>query len=153
MVIFELTDPGAAGEDMEILDQDIVHLGSEPFSARRVLVNLDKSMFVYHSTSHRVRTRTRIHQALMALLIIGPKSRASFDGRDMDSDVLVAGEAAGKIDLGPYADWLCPERIYMNVERAYREFRGEPFDQPWDQAKTFAEVYGVAVARGIPPNF
>ncbi len=64
-----------------------------------------------------------------------------------------AAEAARKIDLGPYADWLCPERIYMNVERAYREFRNEPFDQPWDQSRTFDEIYEVAVARGINPNF
>ena len=64
-----------------------------------------------------------------------------------------AVEAAGKIDLGPYADWLCPERIYLNVERAYREFRNEPFDQPWDQAKTFDYIYSVALARGISPNY
>jgi len=68
VTLFELTDPVAAGDDMEVLDQDIVHLGSGSFSARRVLVNLDKSMFVYHSSSHRARTRTRIHPALMALL-------------------------------------------------------------------------------------
>ena len=72
--------------------------------------------------------------------------------RFFDKDI-EASEAAQKIDLGPYADWLCPERIYMNVERAYREFRGEPFDAPWDQAKTFDEIYAVAVARGIDPNF
>ena len=64
-----------------------------------------------------------------------------------------AGEAARKIDLGPYADWLCPERIYFNVERAYRELRSEPFDQPWDQEKPFDEAYGVALARGISPTF
>ena len=64
-----------------------------------------------------------------------------------------AGEAGSKIDLGPYADWLCPERIYMNIERAYREFRGEPFDQPWDQASTFDKIYGIAVARDINPSF
>ncbi len=64
-----------------------------------------------------------------------------------------AGEAGSKIDLGPYADWLCHERIYMNVERAYREFRGEPFDQPWDQASTFDKIYNIAVARGINPSF
>ena len=39
---YELTDPSSAGEDMEILDQDVVHLGSEAFNARRVVVNLDK---------------------------------------------------------------------------------------------------------------
>ena len=99
VVLFELTDPGAAGEDMEILDQDVVHLGSESFSARRVLVNLDKSMFVYHSTSHRVRTRTRIHPALMALLIVGPTSRATIDGREVDSASLVAGAAGAEVEI------------------------------------------------------
>jgi cyclase len=64
-----------------------------------------------------------------------------------------ASEAARKIDLGPYADWLCPERIYLNVERAYREFRGESFDKPWDQAKTFDEIFGVANSRGLTPAF
>lgn len=62
-MLYEITDPGAAGEDIEILDQDVVHLGSEPFRGRRVVVNLDKSMFVYHSVSHRIRTRTRLHPA------------------------------------------------------------------------------------------
>jgi len=49
----------------------------------------------------------------------------------------------------PGAEW----RIYMNVERAYREVRGEPFDAPWDQAETLDEIYGVAVARDITPVF
>jgi cyclase len=75
------------------------------------------------------------------------ESRAFFDKG------LKAGEAARKIDLGPYSDWLCPERIYMNIERAYREFRNEPFDQPWDQARTFDEIYRVAKARGLVPTF
>jgi len=66
---------------------------------------------------------------------------------------LSAGDAARKIDLGPYAQWLSPERIYLNVERAYREFRGEPADKPWDQAKTFDEIYAVATTRGLDPVF
>jgi hypothetical protein len=41
----------------------------------------------------------------------------------------------------------------LNVERAYREFRGEPPDKPWDQAKTFDEIYGVARKQGIVPTF
>ncbi len=75
------------------------------------------------------------------------------ESREFFDKGLKAGEAARKIDLGPYADWLCPERIYLNVERAYREFRSEPFDQPWDQAKTFDEIYRVARARGLVPTF
>jgi len=41
-------------------------------------------------------------------------------------------EAARRIDLGPYAGWTEPQRLIFNVERAYREFRGEPFDAPVD---------------------
>jgi cyclase len=33
--------------------------------------------------------------------------------------------AAEQIDLGPYKDWLDPERLFPNVGVAYREFRGE----------------------------
>ena len=64
-----------------------------------------------------------------------------------------ARDAARKIDLGPYSEWFGPERVYLNIERAYREFRGEPSDKPWDQAKTFDEIYGVARKQGIVPTF
>ena len=40
-------------------------------------------------------------------------------------------------------------RVYLNVERAYREFRNEMADAPWDTAKTFDAVYSVAKAKGI----
>jgi len=43
---------------------------------------------------------------------------------------LSALDAAKRLDLGPYARWTEPERLLFNVERAYREFRGEPFDAP-----------------------
>jgi glyoxylase-like metal-dependent hydrolase (beta-lactamase superfamily II) len=66
---------------------------------------------------------------------------------------LSARDASRKIDFGPYADWISPERIYLNIERAYREFRGEPLDKPWEQAKTFDEIYNVARARGLSPVF
>jgi hypothetical protein len=41
----------------------------------------------------------------------------------------------------------------MNVERAYREFRKELPDAPWDSAKTFDAVYKVAKAKGIEVEF
>jgi len=41
-------------------------------------------------------------------------------------------DAARRIDLGPYASWTEPERVVMNVARAYRELRGEPWDAPLD---------------------
>jgi cyclase len=56
-------------------------------------------------------------------------------------------EAAKRIDLGPYAGWTEPERIVFNVARAYREFRGEPFDAPIDINAIFAGMHEVATAR------
>ncbi len=50
-------------------------------------------------------------------------------------------EAAKKVDLGPYANWTEPERILFSVERAYREFRGEPFDSPIDAVSIFRGMH------------
>jgi glyoxylase-like metal-dependent hydrolase (beta-lactamase superfamily II) len=66
---------------------------------------------------------------------------------------LSALDASKRIDLGPYSRWHSPARLYMNVERAYREFRNEPADAPWDHAKTFDAILAVAKARGIAVEF
>jgi glyoxylase-like metal-dependent hydrolase (beta-lactamase superfamily II) len=66
---------------------------------------------------------------------------------------LTALEASKRIDLGPYGTWRAPARLYMNVERAYREFRHEAADKPWDHAKVFDAVLAVAEAKGIQVEF
>jgi len=66
---------------------------------------------------------------------------------------LTSLEASKKIDFGPYGAWRAPARIYLNVERAYREFRNEPEDKPWDSAKSFDSIYEVAKARGIQVEY
>jgi glyoxylase-like metal-dependent hydrolase (beta-lactamase superfamily II) len=62
-------------------------------------------------------------------------------------------EASKQIDLGPYGGYRAPARLYMNVERAYREFRREAADAPWNHAKTFDAIYAVAKARGLEVEF
>jgi len=63
------------------------------------------------------------------------ESRGHFDaGRS-------ALDAAKRIDLGPYAGWTEPERLLFQVERAYREFRGEPYDAPIDVMAMFRGMY------------
>ena len=66
---------------------------------------------------------------------------------------LSALEASKKIDFGPYGTWRSPARLYMNVERAYREFRHEATDAPWDHAKVFDAILAVAKAKGIEAEF
>ena len=62
-------------------------------------------------------------------------------------------EAAINIELGPYEKWKGASRIFMNVERAYREFRGVPHDTPWDTSEVFNGVYKVAMAKKLPLEF
>jgi len=62
-------------------------------------------------------------------------------------------DAAKRIEFGPYAEWRAPARLYMNVERAYREFRNEAPDAPWDTAGTFDAIYKVARAKGIQVEY
>jgi glyoxylase-like metal-dependent hydrolase (beta-lactamase superfamily II) len=50
-------------------------------------------------------------------------------------------DAAKRIDLGPYAGWTEPERLLFQVERAYREFRGQPYDAPFDVMAMFRGMY------------
>ena len=50
-------------------------------------------------------------------------------------------EAAKQIDLGVYASWTEPERILFSLDRAYREFRGEPFDAPIDSTTLFRGMF------------
>ena len=57
---------------------------------------------------------------------------------------LSAVDAAKRIDLGPYAGWTEPERIVFQVERAYRELRGEPFDAPIDVTPLFGAMHELA---------
>lgn len=59
---------------------------------------------------------------------------------------LSALEAAKKMDLGPYADWTEPERLIFNVERAYRELRGEPHDAPIDMMGIFRDMHQLYLA-------
>jgi glyoxylase-like metal-dependent hydrolase (beta-lactamase superfamily II) len=62
-------------------------------------------------------------------------------------------EASKQIDFGPFAGWRSPARLYMNVERAYREFRNEPANARWDSARSFDSIYEIAKARGIEVEF
>jgi cyclase len=66
---------------------------------------------------------------------------------------LSSKDAATRIDLGRYADWKAPTRLVINVERAYREFRDEPTDAPWDLPKIFDGMYHLAKERGLPLEF
>ena len=75
------------------------------------------------------------------------------ESRTCFGEGLTALDAAKRIEFGPYGEWRAPARLYMNVERAYREFRDEAPDAPWDAAKTFDAIYEVAKAKGVEVEY
>lgn len=56
-------------------------------------------------------------------------------------------DAARRIDLGPYAGWTEPERIVFQIERAYRELRGEPYDAAMDVFGLFRAMTTLRAER------
>jgi hypothetical protein len=56
------------------------------------------------------------------------EARVHFDAGRTSHDAALA------IELGPFAGWNEPERLAMNVERSYREFRGGAWDESVDLA-------------------
>ena len=81
------------------------------------------------------------------LQYVRDESKKCFDAE------LTSLDAAKRIGFGPYGEWRAPARLYMNVERAYREFRNEAPDAPWDSPATFDAVYMVTKAKGVEVEF
>jgi AraC-like DNA-binding protein len=69
-----------------------VLLTSTPFRARRVVVRLESSTVVYHSTNHRIRTRTKAQRGQLAYVIFGPQTRSTVNGVLMRPELILAVE-------------------------------------------------------------
>jgi cyclase len=79
--------------------------------------------------------------------LVYDKARASFDAG------LSAQAAAERLQLGRFGDWKAPSRLTLNVERAYREFRDEAPDAPWDKPAVFDSMYALATIRDLPVEY
>ena len=78
------------------------------------------------------------------LQYVREESKKSFDAG------LPSLDAAKRIEFGPYGEWRAPARLFMNVERAYREFRNDPPDAPGTQgAPPRRRGRGAAIAGGL----
>ena len=78
VTVVEISDPAIAGEDFELADLDALQLTSTvPFRARRVVVRFEGGAVVYHSTNHRIRTRTQVLGGRLAFATFdgGPRGR------------------------------------------------------------------------------
>ena len=124
-----------------------------PAAARRSAGREPTTTGSRRSTHRRARARggrARSRPALRRRGAAGDEGvsrvRARASRRAFFDAGLTVLEAAKRIDLGPYAGWTEPERIVFNVDRAYRELRGEPCDAPIDVAAMFHGMYALREA-------
>jgi AraC family ethanolamine operon transcriptional activator len=92
VTVVDLSDPAIAGQNIELIDLDAVQLTSTPFRARRVVVRLGGAAVLYHSTNHRIRTRTRAQRGQLAYVIFGPHARSTVNGVLMRPELILAVE-------------------------------------------------------------
>ncbi len=136
MVVADITDPTAAREGIEVLEQDVVQLENEPLRAKRVIVVLERMMVIYQSTNLRLRSRTKLSPDFLAFFVPGPAARGTFDGREIQPGQLLAAEPGTEMELVVEAGY---ESVALLV--APEEFEKHLRDR--------GRAEGVRAARGI----
>jgi AraC family ethanolamine operon transcriptional activator len=132
VTVQDLTDPTRIDE-VEALNQDVVSLGRARFRARRVTVRFGKSVLVYHTSTHRVRTLTEIPGSFVAFYAVARHSKARVSGLPISSGLLAAVESGVEVELVVEPNyesvvWLVPPEA-LGVHLAARK-RVDDFQIP-----------------------
>jgi len=97
VTVVELTDPTTAGKAFEVVDQDLVQLGSQRLRARRVTVHLDGAVVVFHRTNLRVRARTMVNPELVTYGAWGARTTGSVNGVPIRSGTMLAVQGGTEV--------------------------------------------------------
>ena len=109
VTVVEISDPAIAGQGIELIDQDAVQLTSVPFRARRVVVHLEGGAVLYHSTNHRIRTRTKAQRGLLAYVTFDPRAKGTVNGLPIRPELMLAVEP--ETEVGKVISLLLEDRI------------------------------------------
>lgn len=127
MSVVDITDPTTASEALEILDQDLIQLGSRRLRARRVTVRLESSVVVFHRTNLRVRARTTADHKHGAYGVGGPRTRGLWNGVPIRPGALLAVEPGAEVVVVAEAGYetvfalLRPDEIEAHLRARQRE--------------------------------
>jgi AraC family ethanolamine operon transcriptional activator len=105
VTVVEINDPATANVGIELIDQDVVQLEPMPLRARRITVHLDSAHVVFHSTNARVRTRTSVHDGLIAFVMFGLPATGTMNGLAVRPDLLLAAESGAEANFVAHAGW------------------------------------------------
>ena len=113
-----------------MLNQDIVSLGTAKFEAKRVSVPFEDCCLLYQWTNARLRSQTRIHNDFDAITILGPKSRGSIDGAELQPHAMISAGSGAHAEIIVDSGYesialLVPPRVldqHLSVRRGSRGF-------------------------------
>jgi AraC-like DNA-binding protein len=97
VTVADLSDPAIAGQGIELVDLDALQLTSVPFRARRVVVRLEGGAVVYHSTNHRIRTRTTVQGGRLAYVTFDPRAKGTVNGLPIRPELMLAVEPGTEV--------------------------------------------------------
>jgi len=99
VTVLEITDPTTVGEGIEVLSQDVIQLETKPLRARQIIVRLEDSMVLFNSTNVRMRTRTAVHNGLLAYVVFGPEAKGTLNGLPIRPNLMLAAEAGIQVEF------------------------------------------------------
>lgn len=95
----ELCDAATAGSGIELINQDVVKLQPSDFHARRIVVHLESTHVIFHSTNSRLRARTTVMDGLLAFVAFGPGAKGTINGLPVRPGMLLAADSTSEACL------------------------------------------------------
>jgi AraC family ethanolamine operon transcriptional activator len=99
VTVVEIMDPTAADEGIEVLTRDLVQLETKPLRGRQIILRLEDSMVLFQSTNLRIRTRTTLHEGLLAYVVFGPKAEGTVNGLSIGPNLMLAAESGIQVEF------------------------------------------------------
>lgn len=99
VTISELSDPTSVGQSIEILQQDVVKLTSQPLRGKRVLVRLGECFVLFHSTNLSVRVRACLQTGFVAYTVFARHSAGTINGIPVDPGRILASACGIEVEL------------------------------------------------------
>jgi AraC family transcriptional regulator, ethanolamine operon transcriptional activator len=129
VTIVDIDDLTVASAGMDLLEQDAVGLTSTPLNARRIIVRLKSIAVVYHSANLRIRTRTKVHEGMLAYVTFGPRSSGMVEGLKVRPGTMLVAEPMTEAGFVVDAGWesitlLVPPDV-IRKQLALRQRKGE----------------------------
>jgi len=101
----DITDTTCARESTGLINLNAVQLQLAPFRARRIIVRTEATSVLFHSSNHRVRTRTSICEGQIAYVVFGPRAQGTVNGIPVHPDLMLAVAAGIEVNFVVNADW------------------------------------------------